>query len=84
MLRFGEKLRTLRKRRGMTLTEVASALGYNAHPHVSMLENGKKQPTAALVLKVARLFNVTTDQLLKDELEIDDSDVDPATSNESA
>ena len=56
----------------MTLTEAAAALGYNAHPHISMLENGKKQPTAALVLKVARLFNVTTDQLLKDELELDD------------
>ena len=72
MQRFGEKLRTLRKRRGMTLQEVASALGYTAHTHISVLENGKKQPTAALVLKVARLFDVTTDRLLKDELEVDD------------
>jgi transcriptional regulator with XRE-family HTH domain len=67
MQRFGEKLLTLRKRHGMTLTEAATALGCNAHPHISMLENGKKQPTTALVLKVARLFNVTTDQLLKGE-----------------
>jgi transcriptional regulator with XRE-family HTH domain len=71
MQRFGEKLRTLRKRQGMTLEEVASLLGYSAHAHISVLENGKKQPTAALVLKVARLFGVTTDQLLRDDLEVD-------------
>jgi transcriptional regulator with XRE-family HTH domain len=70
MQRFGEKLRTLRKRQGMTLHELALALGYSAHTHISVLENGKKQPTAALVLKVAQLFEVTTDQLLRDDLEV--------------
>ena len=78
MQRFGEKLRTLRKRHGMTLQEVATALGYSAHVHISVLEHGKKQPTAALVLKIARLFNVTTDQLLKDELELDEASLPPA------
>jgi transcriptional regulator with XRE-family HTH domain len=61
---------------------MAIALGYNAHPHISMLENGKKQPTAALVLKVARLFSVTTDQLLKDELEVDEAS-GPFTSDDN-
>lgn len=73
MERFGEKLRALRKRHGMTLNELATALGYSAHVHISVLEHGKKQPTAALVLKIARLFNVTTDQLMKDELELDEA-----------
>ena len=62
----------------MTLQEVATALGYTAHVHISVLEHGKKQPTAALVLKVARLFDVTTDQLLKDELEVDEASRPPA------
>jgi transcriptional regulator with XRE-family HTH domain len=41
-----------------------------AHGYISEIETGKKKPTAELVLKVARYFKVTTDDLLKDELEI--------------
>jgi transcriptional regulator with XRE-family HTH domain len=74
--RFGEKLRTLRKRRGMTIMELTAALGYIGYGHIHAIETGKKKPTAELVLKAAQLFEVTTDQLLRDELELplDDSD----------
>ena len=68
--RFGEKLRTLRSQHGMTLQQLAHALGLTAHGYISELETGKKTPTAEIILRVARLFNVTTDQLLKDELDI--------------
>lgn len=68
--RFGEKLHFLRKRGDMTLQELAQALGYAAHGHLSELEAGRKTPTAELVLKVARLFEVSTDDLLKDELDL--------------
>lgn len=54
----------------MTLQGLAEALGYKAHGHLSELESGKKKPTVDFVLQIARLFNVTTDQLLKDELNI--------------
>lgn len=70
--RFGEKLRALRTRRGLTLIQMAGQLGYKAHGHLSEIEAGKKAPTAGLVLKVARLFEVSADILLKDELEIPD------------
>jgi transcriptional regulator with XRE-family HTH domain len=70
MERFGEKLRALRLQRGMTLQELTAELGYAAHGYMSQLETGKKPPTAALVLKVARKFDVSTDVLLKDELEL--------------
>ncbi len=69
--RFGEKLRALRTYRGLTLKELALALGYVAHGHISELEAGKKMPTVEFVLKVADLFAVSTDQLLRDELELD-------------
>lgn len=72
MQRFGEKLRLLRTRRGMTLTELAHALGYTAHGHISELEAGKKVPTVQFVLNVARLFGISTDELLKDELELNE------------
>jgi XRE family transcriptional regulator of biofilm formation len=71
MQRFGEKLRILRTQHGMTLQELAYKLGLTAHGYISELESGKKKPTAEFILNVARLFNVTTDQLLKDELELD-------------
>jgi len=68
--RFGEKLHMLRVQNGMTLKELAIALGHTAHGHISELEAGKKIPTVEFVLNVARLFNVTTDELLKDELNL--------------
>jgi transcriptional regulator with XRE-family HTH domain len=71
--RFGEKLRTLRVRHNMTLKELANELGLTAHGYISELEAGKKVPTAELALNVARLFEVTTDELLRDELELSDS-----------
>jgi len=69
--RFGEKLRMLRVNRDLTLKELAVALGYRAHGHISELEAGKKIPTVGFVLSVARFFDVSTDELLKDELELD-------------
>jgi transcriptional regulator with XRE-family HTH domain len=54
----------------MTLKGLARALGHTAHGHISELEAGKKVPTVQFVLNVSRLFGVTTDELLKDELEI--------------
>ncbi len=68
--RFGEKLRALRMYRGLTLKELALELGYTAHGYISEIEAGKKTPTAGFVLKVADLFGVTTDQLLRDEIEV--------------
>lgn len=72
MQRFGEKLRTLRTAKQMTLKELASALGLTAHGYISEMEAGKKKPTTEFVLKVARYFKVTTDQLLKDELDVEE------------
>lgn len=70
ILRFGEKLRFLRTRHQVTLKELASALGYTSHTYLSEIEHNKKAPTAELVLGIARYFEVTTDVLLKDELEV--------------
>lgn len=69
--RFGEKLRALRKHHNVTLHWLATQLGYTTHSYISEIESGQKSPTAAFVLKVSYLFGVTTDQLLKDELELE-------------
>ena len=67
---FGEKLRTLRLRHGMTQRELAAQLRYSNHSHITLVENGKRNPTVELVVKVANLFHVTTDQLVRDEVEL--------------
>ncbi len=68
--RFGEKIRTLRLSRNLTLNDVAQACGYSSHGYISELETGKKIPTAELVVLVARLFEVSTDDLLLDERDL--------------
>lgn len=68
--RFGEKLRSLRLQHGIPMTALAKQLDYVSHSYISEIENGKKQPTVEFVLKVSRLFDVSTDHLLKDDLEL--------------
>lgn len=74
---FGVKLRALRTANGLTLLDLANRLGYASHAYLSEIESGRKMPTALFVLRVARLFDVTTDELLKDEMglsRIDETD----------
>lgn len=71
MERFGEKLRTLRNRQGLTLRQLGKMLDVS-HTHVGRLERGEKIPNVAMVLKVAQIFDVSTDVLIKDELELED------------
>ena|GEM_PF-2035146 len=74
---FGTKLRRLRQGHGLTLRELAAALGYAGTGYLSDIEFGKKYPTADLILKVSRFFGVSMDQLAKDELDLDIRDVLP-------
>jgi transcriptional regulator with XRE-family HTH domain len=70
MKRFGEKLRILRQRERMTLRQLADMLGIH-NSHVARIEQGQK-PSVELILKISHLFNISLDQLMKDELELDD------------
>jgi transcriptional regulator with XRE-family HTH domain len=72
--RFGEKLNKLRTRQKLSMQSLARLMGHTAHGYISELESGKKLPTVEFVLRLARLFNVTTDELLKDELELEFDD----------
>jgi transcriptional regulator with XRE-family HTH domain len=71
MQRFGEKLSTLRKQQGLTVRELAHALGYRNHGYISLIETGKIKPCVEFVLKVANLFQVSMDQLTRDDVEVD-------------
>ena len=67
MQRLGEKVRLLRKRRGMTIKALALALGFPSHSYISEIETGKKVPGTELIIKLADLFQVTVDDLVRDE-----------------
>ena len=71
MQRFGEKLRTLRQWRGLTVQALAQALGYRNHGYLSLIETGKIRPRVDFILKVATLFGVSMDQLTRDDLDLD-------------
>ena len=70
MQRFGEKVRILRKRQGMTIKALALALGFPSHSYVSEIETGKKRPSTEMIIKLADLFQVTVDELVRDERDI--------------
>lgn len=71
MERFGEKVRTLRHQREMTLKELAEALGVASFSYISDIENGKKTPHPTLIIKIADVFGVTADQLMRDEVDLE-------------
>ncbi len=70
MKRFGEKLRILRKQRGLTIRELADKLDVH-NTYVNKLETGKRSPSANIILKVIQFFDVSADQLIRDELDLD-------------
>lgn len=60
---FGKRLKILREQRSMLQAELADILGL-APSTVSMYERGERDPDTNALIKIAKLFNVTTDFLL--------------------
>jgi transcriptional regulator with XRE-family HTH domain len=54
----------------MNVVELAHILGYASTNQIYFLESGKRNPTAELVLKVSKLFNVPADDLVDDGREV--------------
>ena len=73
MERLGEKLRSLRLRRGLSLRELASILEVNSYSHLAEVESGKSKLSVEMLINLADFYAVSTDQLLRDHLEIDES-----------
>ena len=68
---FGSKLRALRQRRGWGQTDLSRKLGLARRGYISNLETGRKAPSLDLVVRIADLFEVTTDYLLRDDVPIE-------------
>ena len=60
---FGENLRRLRIRSGMTQEDLGRVMEKSKN-NISQYETGKREPDLATLLRLAELFRVTTDELL--------------------
>lgn len=69
--KFGQKLRLLRERHNVTQRELAEKLGYSAYAYVYLVESGRRKPSLDMIMKVSKLFDVSTDMLLDDERELE-------------
>ncbi len=67
-MKIGEKIARCRKRKGMSQEELAEQLELSRQA-VSRWETGTAVPDTEKVILLSRLFGVTTDYLLLDELE---------------
>src|SRR5690349_20394167 len=65
-LTIGRRIRQLRTDRGMTLEELAAAVG-RAPSQLSMIENGRREPKLTLLQTIARALGATLDHLLESE-----------------
>ena len=62
-MNFGERLRELRKGKGLTQQQLADRLSV-AKSIVSYYESGDRFPSYDVLIRIAGLFHVTTDYLL--------------------
>jgi len=66
---FGEKLRALRQQHGIVQTELARTLGV-VQSHITLLETGKADASLEFMVRVAGVFGVTADSLLRDNIPV--------------
>lgn len=71
MMKLSEKIFMLRKSHGLSQEELAEKLEVSRQA-VSRWENGSALPDAANILRLSKLFHVTTDYLLNDGYQSDD------------
>ncbi|MBW2672110.1 MAG: helix-turn-helix domain-containing protein [Deltaproteobacteria bacterium] len=62
-MNFGNRLRQLRKEKGLTQAELAKLLSIGEST-ISFYESGKRQPDYETLIRIADLFNVSVDYLL--------------------
>jgi len=70
MQRLGEKLKRLREERGLSYRQLAAKLSVS-HVHLITMESGKTLPSLPMLVKIAKFFEVSYDELLDDDVELD-------------
>ncbi|MCI8417255.1 MAG: helix-turn-helix transcriptional regulator, partial [Lachnospiraceae bacterium] len=79
-MEIGDVIRKYRKNKGMTQEEMATCLGITA-PAVNKWERGNTLPDITLLAPIARLLDITTDELLSFKDELTDEEINHYLSN---
>lgn len=79
---FADKLIELRKKSGMSQEELAEKLGVSRQS-VSKWEGAQSTPDLNRILELSKIFGVTTDYLLKDEMEANTETAEKSISDET-
>ena len=66
---YGSRIREMRKRRGLTLKEVAEATGYTIG-HISQIERDLKSPSLVALRKIAACLNCSEVWFIMDDSEL--------------
>lgn len=78
---LSEKIRALRRRAGLSQEELAETVGVSRQA-VSKWESAGSVPDLQKVIQLANLFGVSTDYLLKDEMEPENREAGYDSQNE--
>ena len=62
-MHFGKKVKQLRNEAGYTQEDLGKKLGLSKST-IAHYESGRREPETKTILALARIFNVTTDELL--------------------
>lgn len=63
---LGKKITLMREKLGITQTELAERIQANQST-ISKIEHGVKNPSAAVIYKIAKVFGCTVEYLMDDE-----------------
>lgn len=66
---FAKNIRFLRKRAELSQDKLAEMLGYKSFTTIQKWESGVSEPSMAVAQKIANLFHVDIDDLIKVDLE---------------
>ena len=64
---FGLRLRGFRKKKGLTIEQLAERVGLSTN-YLGDVERGKKLPSMATLIRSVNLLDIPADELLKDDV----------------
>ena len=64
---FGTRLRAFRKQKGLTIEKLAERVGLSPN-YLGDMERGKKLPSMGTLIRLVNELDISSDELLKDEI----------------
>jgi transcriptional regulator with XRE-family HTH domain len=67
-LKMGVRIKAFRADKGFSQEDLASAVDVDIH-HIASIENGRRNPSLKLLIKIANALRVSADDILSDSLD---------------